>query len=55
MQLGEPGDLVSQAPGTPQVVRTLVPAELDGDLSRNVQTAVSADSWMRQKPSWEQK
>jgi tetratricopeptide (TPR) repeat protein len=55
MQLGTPGELLGQAPGSRPVVRTLVPAELDGNLARDVQTTVGPDAWMTLPPSWEQR
>ncbi|MGI5844548.1 MAG: tetratricopeptide repeat protein [Candidatus Xenobium sp.] len=55
IQLGTPGELLGQAPGSQPVVRTLVPAELDRNLARDVQTTVGPDAWMTQPPSWEQR
>lgn len=56
MELGAPGELAGGAGTTAQVPRSIVPAELaEGELTGNVQTAVSEGSQVRVEPSWEQK
>lgn len=51
-QLGEPGDLMGTRPGT-EVVRTLIPADVDGTLATDVKTAMQEQTRAPQSSPWD--